>query len=78
MNRLNYLVANISEEFVVHELLNNSQKIDHRSAELLINRISSHLLANQKKILPPDKRLQKIEIGSGFVEGITALALGVL
>lgn len=76
MRRLNFLVANLTEEFVVHDILgNNLTKIDSRSAEQLIGRISAHLTANQGKLV--DKRMQKsIEVGSGFVEGITALTLG--
>ena len=76
IRRLNLLVANITEEFVVHELLANNGKVDQKSADLLIERISQHLTANQNKILPADKRLRKIEVSSGFLEGITALTLG--
>lgn len=76
IRRLNLLVANITEEFVVHELLANNGKVDQKSADLLIERISQHLAANQNKILPADKRLRKIEVSSGFLEGITALTLG--
>lgn len=76
MRRLNFLVANLTEEFVVHDILgNNLTRIDSRSAEQLIGRISQHLIANQAKLI--DKRMQKsIEVGSGFMEGITALTLG--
>ena len=76
MRRLNFLVANLTEEFVVHEILgNNLTKIDSRSADQLIGRVSQHVAANQAKLV--DKRMQKsIEVGSGFVEGLTALTLG--
>lgn len=77
MKRINQLVANITEEFVVHDLLANQSltKVDQKAAEQLINRISQNLTLNRNNFI--DKRMQKsIEIGQGFLEGVAALTFG--